>query len=807
MVREKEKLKCFHCGEDCGNTLTFSAGQAFCCQGCKAVFELLSENNLCTYYTLENSPGSRQADTIHKSRFAYLDDPEISARLIIDASDELAMITFFVPHIHCSSCVWLLENLHKLNGHIISSRVDFIARKVFITYRKNKVNISEIVALMAGTGYEPMISLSDLEKNRQGKSRKAEIIKIGVAGFCFGNIMMMSFPEYFSGGDFQNTQSLKYLFSFLNLFLSLPVLFYCATSFFISGWKGISNKHLNIDAPIALAILVTFTRSVYEIVTLSGPGYLDSMSGIVFFMLAGRYFQNRTYSSLAFDRDYKSYFPVGVMVIKGGTETSVPATQLKPGDYIRVRNNELIPADAILVSPVTHIDYSFLTGESVPVSKKEGDTIYAGARQAGGAVALKVIKPVSQSYLTGLWNNDLNSKRKKGKGDFTETVNKYFTIAVLLTALMAGLRWWQVNTDTALNAFTAVLIVACPCGLLLATTFTYGNIMRVYGRNKFYLRNSDVINQIALCDTIVFDKTGTITKESEITFSGDDLSNYEKSLIAALAGQSSHPLSKKINQYFDQFNTHDLIDHFSEFPGRGIVGMHQGTEIALGNALFITGHEASGNQTMVYISIDDKIKGYFELRARYRTGIKSLVQKLLGKHQLHVLTGDNAAEKENLSAIFTPAATLLFHQLPAEKKEHINKIQQKGRYVMMLGDGLNDAGALQQSHVGIAVSDNTNNFSPACDGILDGDSLPLLYEFIQLAKAGRKIILFTFAFSLIYNFIGLYFAVQGSLAPVIAAVLMPASTISIVLLTTTLTALMANKYALKRRTDNNQVLV
>lgn len=796
MIKEKQSLQCYHCGEDCRGTTIFSSDHVFCCEGCKSIFELLSENNLCTYYSLQNSPGFRSEQKFQESRFSYLKDPEMQARLLVDSSDQIAMASFFVPHIHCSSCVWLLENLHKLNPNILSSRVDFMSRKVSITFDKTKIDLAGVVALMASTGYEPLISLKDLDDKVQKEDRRNQVIKIGIAGFCFGNIMMMSFPEYFSGGDFQNTQQLKYLFSFLNLALALPVLFYCASVFFVSGWKALKNKHLNIDAPIALAILVTFVRSVFEITTFSGPGYLDSMSGIVFFMLLGRYFQNRTYHSLSFDRDYKSYFPVGVMVVREGMETSIPATQLKPGDRIVIRNNELIPADSILESPFSHIDYSFISGESLPVKKSMGDLVYAGARQCGGAIELKVVKPVSQSYLTGLWNNTGDKSEKKQKGNYIEKVNRYFTLVVLLVASLSALCWWPVNASTALNAFTAVLIVACPCGLLLTTTFTYGNIMRVLGRNKLYLKNSRVIEQVASCNAIVFDKTGTITSGAEMIYRGEPLTGKEKKLVASLAMQSNHPLSKKIADHFGLKISDSCIDHYVEFSGKGLMGISGDTVVALGNGLFVIGKLSGNEQTAVYVSINDEPRGHFAFKTNYRTGIRHLVRKLSRQHQLHVLTGDNESEKQNLVELFGHSANLLFNQLPEEKRHYIDQLQKGGGKVMMLGDGLNDAGALAQSQVGIAISDNTNTFSPACDAILDGSSLSKLHQFIQMAKAGKYIILLTFVFSLVYNFIGLYYAVQGLLAPVIAAILMPLSTLTIVLLTTVLTSVLAKKYSL-----------
>jgi Cu+-exporting ATPase len=259
----------------------------------------------------------------------------------------------------------------------------------------------------------------------------------------------------------------------------------------------------------------------------------------------------------------------------------------------------------------------------------------------------------------------------------------------------------------------------------------------------------------------------------------------EKQMIYALASQSSHPLSAKLRQYYSGVNDACPVTHFKEFTGYGITGIVHDREISLGNDYFVTGHAVEGKTTMrVYVEIDGQVKGYFNFNAHYRPGLQALVRELSVNHRLQVLSGDHAGEKTNLQHLFGPEAVLLFDQKPGDKKKHITGIQQKNQRVMMLGDGLNDAGALLQSDVGIAISDNTNAFSPACDAILDGAALPLLPKFIRLSVINRKIITTTFMLSIIYNLTGLFFAIQGSLSPVIAAILMPASTISIVLLTT-----------------------
>ena len=792
-INESQKVVCYHCGESCQSEIVHFDEKEFCCDGCKTVYDLLKENSMCTYYNLNENPGITLGKVINSGKYDYLDNEKISSKLVRFSDENQVHITFFIPKIHCSSCIWLLENLHRLNPGIVSSNVNFLRKEATMIFDPHLVKLSEVVTLMAHIGYEPLINLNDLEEKAEKKTNKNQVLKIGLAGFCFGNIMMLSFPEYFAFGNFHEQQKLSHFFGYLNLFLSLPVFFYSASEFFVSAWKSIRYRYLNIDAPIALAILVTFSRSIYEILSQTGAGYMDSMSGIVFFMLLGRYFQTRTYETLSFERDYKSYFPVGVTVKKeNGKEVNIPVSELKKGDRILIRNNELIPSDSILMSIQAHIDYSFITGESAPVKKVAGELIYAGGKQLDGAVEMEVINPTSQSYLTQLWNQDQAETKISAHQTFVDKINKYFTMVVLSTSVISGAFWLMNDSSKALNALTAVLIVACPCGLLLTTTFANGNILRVLGRNKFYLKNAGVIDQLAKTDTIIFDKTGTITHGSTVEFVGPELSEALMNTVTSLAAQSSHPLSRKIYEQFSTNKNYKVSD-FEELPGKGIMGIVRAKYIVLGSEFLVTGDVRLEDNfsTKVFLMIDGEVIGFFNFKNAYRPGLNQLVKSLRKDFDLKLISGDNDSEKENLETIFGEKSTLLFNQKPDEKMQFVQSLRESNHQVMMIGDGLNDAGALRQSNIGIAVSDDTNNFSPACDAILDGSSFDKIPAFIQLAKSGKKVIIATFVISLIYNIVGLAFAVQGVLSPVVAAILMPASSISIVLLTTVSTSLIA----------------
>ena len=778
-----QQQPCYHCGETCDASIKIEE-KAFCCEGCKQVYLLLSETDMCNYYDLDKTPGISAKGRFTDNRYAYLDNEEVQSKLLRFRDGKQAHVQFYLPTMHCASCIWLLENLHRINPAVIHSQTNFQRKEILVIFDVQKTSLRKIVELLAFVGYEPYITLNDGEKKKDKKINRSHIFKIGVAGFAFSNIMMLSFPDYFAGGHIGDTQ-LRNTFTYVSLLLSLPVLLFSASEFFISGWKGLRQGWLNIDAPIALAVLMAFGRSVYEILTHTGPGYLDSMSGIVFFMLVGRWFQNRTYDAFSFDRDYKSYFPLGVTRVKDNQEVNVPVINLQKGDVILVRNEEMVPADGILLKGRGSIDYSFVSGETTPVDKNKGELLYAGGKQMGTTITVEVVTPVSQSYITQLWNNDVFNSKKNKSESFVHPWSRYFTYTLFALAFFSALYWYQVDSTKILPAITSVLIVACPCSLLLSATFTYGNMLGIYGRKKLYLKNANVIEALGKVDTIVLDKTGTLTHHhaADIRFEGDLLSAEEKSMVQAVAAQSTHPLSKMISRSLMADQQEGLsLEAFQELSGKGLEATVNHRQVRIGSSSFI---REDGSLELaepgVHIRFDDEVKGRFVINNMYRDGIAEMASQLKAAgYDVHLLSGDNDTERKNLAALFGEDLHVLFRQSPQDKLEYIKKLQLQGKNVMMLGDGLNDAGALRQAQVGIAVTDATNLFSPASDGILDGSQVGQLAQMLRYAKTGKRIVTVSFILSILYNIVGLSFATQAKLSPLIAAILMPASSISIV---------------------------
>ncbi len=768
-------LQCYHCGLPCEETLWFEE-KPFCCYGCKTVFEILQTNDLCDYYSLDSRTGVALKNVTDES-FGYLDEPAIRKKLLSFDSGNFARVTFTIPSIHCISCIWLLENLQRIQQGVLRSEVNFARKTTTIDLDPARVTLSTVAGLLTSLGYTPKITLESNGSSKPVVDRSL-VFKLSIAGFCFGNIMLFSFPEYL-GIDQQDFYLMR-LFSWLNVMLSLPVFFYSAADYFRSARKSFRQKQINIDVPIAAGLIALFSRSLYDVITASGPGYLDSFAGLVFFLLIGRWFQGRTYESLSFDRDFKSYFPLAVHKQVDNHWKPVVIYELMVGDTIRIRNMEIIPADCTLLEESAFIDYSFVTGESKPVKAKQGDTVYAGGRLIGQPLIFRVEKKTSQSQLTSLWNND--AFRKVANGRYQKIIDRAarnFTWIVLGIAFVTAIYWYITQPAQMWLVLTSVLMVACPCALALAAPFTFGSMLRVFGRNHFYLKNAEVIERLASIDAVVFDKTGTVThgQNPDVWFFGL-LSPEELSSVKLLTSGSTHPLSDAVTKSIEEIAAVQVTD-FKELPGRGIEGVVNGKCYRVGSAEFVGSVEMEHDVSRVFVSIDNHLKGYFGVRVAIRNNISGMLDRL-GKKCVALLSGDNESDRHEMASLFKPSVKLLFNQSPHDKLGYIRSLQQQNLKVMMVGDGLNDSGALKQSDVGIAVTDNTGVFTPACDGILYGEKLDSLDVFIYLAKSSITILKVAFVISFLYNAVALGFAVTGNLTPLVAAILMPLSSISVV---------------------------
>lgn len=793
--------KCTHCGDACLNDKITLEDKIFCCSGCKTVFEILNQEGLGNYYNIESTPGISQKN-VSKKNFDYIENPKVKEAIYEFSDGETSRIRIYLPSIHCSSCIWLLENLHKLSSGVVQCRVDFVKKQAAIVFKESEINLQDLLSLLDKIGYTPdLINSIEVKKTRTQSSKhsKALIYKIGIAGFSFGNIMLLSLPEYL---DTLKEISKVYtnFFGYLSFFFVLPVVFYSAKDYFISAYKSIRSRYLNIDVPISIGIVTLFLRSSIDVFYFQEVAYFDSLAGLVFFLLIGKWFQEKTYNALSFDRDFKSFFPLAFKIETESTAVFKTLEEIEVNDVAIIRNGEVIPADAILLSNTARIDYSFVTGESLPVTRKENEEIFAGGQIVGESTRIKITKEVSNSYLIKLWNeNDKNNEHKLLH--LIDKISRNFTIAILTIALVSGL-YWGVTTDwyTAINIFSAVLIVACPCALALAAPFTFGHAIRFLGKKDVFFKNTNVLESLAKTTAIVFDKTGTLTDASKADVSIEKTTGFKinEAEIAQIVQNSTHPLSVLLASYFGHQKSESSLEFFKEHIGKGLEATVDGSNYLLGSYKYLRENEISFAESSVrnpkvYLAINGEYKACFIFKNKYREGVLNQIVQLKTQFKIFILSGDNDYEKEALESYLGKSVEILFNQSPFDKKNFIAKLQNQGEVVAMFGDGLNDSGALLQCDNGISIIENIGSFSPASDIIIKASRIKQIKDLFQFSKSSVVLLKLSLVFSLLYNIVGMSFAVTGNLTPLVAAILMPLSSISVVGFVTLGISLIAKK--------------
>ena len=742
--------------------------KVYCCYGCATLDDVVNK--------IKNSVSDVSL------KYKQFDLSENFNKLVDYQNETIYRISISLPAIHCSSCIELLEDLPSFKEGIINARVNFEQQRCVIT-AKRSVPLSYIAQLLNDIGYAPQISISEKLKEQDREANRSNLLKLAVAGFCFGNIMLFSFPHYF-GLDLTEDIFFSKLFSALSIALSLPTLLYSGREYFVSAYKSLAAGKSHLNIPISIGLISLFAWSLYEIFSGEGIGYLDSLAGLIFFLLIGKWFQHTVYHQVSYQRNVQDFIPLVVRKIVENSFVWERLDELTKGDRIAVKNGEIIPVNGILVSGNGYIDYSFITGESVPERTELNQQVFAGGSQQSGEIEIELNEKPSIDKLWETWNT--NTEAKEFNSRWTDNISKYFTISVLLIAVLAALAWFYIDATKVAFVFSAVLIVACPCALALSAPFTYGNILRVFSQNLFFVKNANSIGSLADIKHLVFDKTGTLTEKNSnaIIYKGEELSVDQKQAIFSLAIQSSHPLSQIIANHFSSLKSKSVLN-FSEKVGYGISGVVNEVQVKLGSSAWLLGEQNPGDSSSVYVYFQDRVIGHFQISVSYRVGLSNLLNKLSSKYKLSILSGDNDSSKNALQQMFGGFYKIAFNLKPKAKAEEIHLLRKEGK-VAMMGDGLNDSSAIQAGDFGIAITENLNGFYPGADAVLLSESFSKISEFLKLSYYSKKVLKISLVFSLSYNIAGITLAVLGKLTPIIAAILMPISSISVVLLVTVL---------------------
>jgi Cu+-exporting ATPase len=710
------------------------------------------------------------------STYAALDDAVLYAHLYRHQSDRMTVVQLHLPTMHCASCVKAVETWPSVEPGLIDVRVEFSQKKARLRFNPQETTLSHLAERLDFMGYAPDLSMASAQAEEGPRRDRRATLELGVAGFVFGNTMLFAFPEYM-GLDADS--GLAAMMRYITAALSVPLVGFSAQTYFKSAWAALKSRTTNMDVPISLGIVALTGQSWFEMLSGHGAGYFDSLAGLVFFLLVGRWFQTSAYTHLNFDRDYQSFFPFSALRISGGTEVYVALSEVQVGDVLRIRHGELIPVDSVVVAGESEVDLSFITGEAQPQRVDVGSDVAAGAKNVGGALDVRVLKRLDQSYLTSLWSSEHGIDRPK-VARWIDRLGQMFTGRILMLALAAGLFWAWYDASQVVWIVTSVLIVACPCALALAIPFSLGHTIRLMGRYGAFVKATDTLERLAKVDFWVLDKTGTLTEPAQQTWTeSTPIPSALQPALAAMVRQSAHPVSRSLTAHWSAVTAAEGL-RVTEHLGQGLESEWDGGVLRLGSASF-TGVAQGEVPRGVSWRWDgtESVEGWLQPVSVFRPGLPQGLGALK-PDGMALLTGDEDRERAQLEELLPECTELRFAQRPHDKLQFVKDRQAEGRTVAMVGDGLNDAGALAQSDVGISIAEDALHFAPACDVLLQGSALPQLERMREMARQGMRAVRWNIGLSLVYNVVGLSFAVQGLLTPLTSAILMPISSLSVV---------------------------
>ncbi|AFM14692.1 heavy metal translocating P-type ATPase [Turneriella parva] len=784
---------CAHCGAAVTHLARHQprdeGTKVFCCTGCKTVYSILRDRDLLGFYEVaDNSVVSLKEKPA--SDYSYCDSPWFRDMFVKASPNGAWSLSLKLPEIHCAACVWLLEKLPEMLPGLTGARINYLRKHLTVSATAD-ITPAQAIQLVADLGYAPDFSRESAATQKLSAYDKSLLRRMAVAAFAFGNAMLFSLPEYFSN---HVESAFAKTFIVLNAALATFVLFYSAGEFFKSAWRALKKKQVVIDLPISIGIAAMFVRSAVDIATGTSAGYFDTFAGLIFFLLIGRYVQSRSYAWLNFERDNLLFLPLAVRVQSNGGEIFTPVKELKPGDALRLLAGEIAPARCRVLSETAAADYAFITGESVPVSLVKGDMFEPGGKVVGQSVKLTVTEAVDQAQLNRIWENAPRENEdilSKPAGGFAERILPWFTFAVVAIATGALLYWLPRDPAIAFNAFSAVLVITCPCALAMAKPFSFFTAQSALARQGLFLKSAQTIEKFFNITSVVFDKTGTLTQPGAFDIRFDavsaDLSDPDRRAIATLAGESTHPLSRAVAKWLGEA-FHEVPEDFTENPGLGVAAVIGNDRYLLGSAAWLAAEgvivadlPSAEFSSVVWCARGKTCLGRFQVRNQLRENLSETVERLKGEYNLSLISGDSAVEHDRFAAIFGSGAHLSFHARPEEKARLIGELKKSGP-VMMVGDGLNDAAALAAADLGVALTEDNSHFSPASDAVLSAAALPQLPGLMAQARQSRKTAITAYGVSFAYNAVGISVAVAGKLTPLFCAVLMPLSSLSVIAL-------------------------
>jgi len=774
---------CYHCGEDVPVNTDFKVEilgeiREMCCPGCETVAQTIIDSGLVSYYQYRTAPAEK-ADLVPEQLQALIhyDNEEVQNEFVRN-SDELSEVTLSLDGISCAACAWLIEKQLSHTSGVVQIRVNTTTNRALLSWNNTKTKLSDLLATIHRLGYKAAPFEADQQEAAYHQAMKQYLYRLGIAGLATMQVMMLAVALYLEVFGDLDIEFRNY-FRWVSLIFATPVMLYSALPFYINAWRSLRSRTLGMDVPVSIAMIFAYVASVIATVTEQGEVFFESISMFAFFLLVGRFLEMRARrKAAAASGNLLKLIPAMATTIDG---EQIPVKSLRIGDQVRVLPGEHIPADGIIIDGRIHIDESMLTGESVPVVKQTGDSVFAGTLNGEESFVLEVRSSKADSMISNIVRLQDEAQLSKPKiAEIADVVARYFVAAILIIAAGTWFYWQQNQPEDAFWIMLAVLVATCPCALSLATPTALTCATSRMGNFGILLRKSHVFETLCKVNHLIVDKTGTLThgdiEISDVTLHGELNKQQSLELAAALESHANHPLARAFRPFQ---NSQLIVDNIENVIGSGISGFYCGKPVKIGSASFVLSDKQSISTNAIYLSLNNVHVATFTYQDPIRKEAKEFIEQFRAAGiRVTLLTGDS---KQNAQLV---AEQIGIDDVISEAKpqDKLNYLKSGGKddITMMIGDGINDAPTLAGAHLSIAMGGGTDVAKASADMVLLGDNLDRILKARELALKTRRIIAENLAWSLGYNLLILPLAVAGLVAPYFAVVGMSASSIIVV---------------------------
>ncbi len=781
------------------------AGHQFCCAGCEAVYEAVTGCGMDDYYRLRDAAGATLVPAQPgEAKFESFDSLGFQ-QIHVQSAGGLCSVDLFLEGVTCAACLWLIERLPRVVGGVVEARLSLRRATVRVTWQPEKVTLSQIAAVLDRFGYTPHPSRGRAREVAYRTEFRARLVKLGVAGAISGNLMLVGAAMYagWFGGAGNMAPEYLQLFRIVSLVLGSVCLAWPGSEFFTNAWTACRSRTINLDVPIVLALMAGGLAGTANVFTGRGEVYFDSLSTLVFLLLIGRFLQFRQLRQAESSLDLLlSLMPSNCRVVmEDGQTVDMPAAALTIGSLVEVRPQEFIPADSTITRGRSEVDQALLTGESAHVKVDAGDEVFGGTKNGGGVIWLRVSRVGEESRIGQLMKLlERGLLEKPGIVRFADKVSVWFVLLVSVAALATFVWWARTDLPAAISHAVAMLIVTCPCVLGLATPVTIAMAMGQLARRDVLVKSGSVLERLACGGRLILDKTGTLTTGQMTVVDFVGCPEVWPS-ISEIERRSNHPVAIALARHrieSERTNGSQSRWDVTERGDGGVSATSPEGAVLIGNRSFLERngvcgngaawgeeietaereHEAAGH-TVVLVAMDGRTCALIALRDELRSGTGEAIEHLRAAgFRPEICSGDAQGAVDRVASQLGVALVLARGGVSPEGKLSVLR-ESAGMGVVMVGDGVNDAAALAAAGVGIAVQGGAEAALAAADVYIARPGLEPLIDLVDTARRTMRVIRGNFAISLSYNVLAGGLAACGFMNPLVAAILMPLSSATV----------------------------